>query len=69
MNAEIKTGIIFGGLIAAGVVFLAILFIGLDESVSIIQDSGIKKGSKFSWHIQIISIHRLKNYLKIWRIK
>ncbi|MDC1024154.1 redoxin family protein [Nitrosopumilus sp.] len=43
MNAEIKTGIIFGGLIAAGVVFLAILFIGLDESVSIIQDSGIKK--------------------------
>ena len=43
MNAEIKTGIIFGGIIAAGVVFLAILFIGLDESVSIIQDSGIKK--------------------------
>ena len=43
MNAEIKTAIIFGGLIAAGVVFLAILFIGLDESVSIIQDSGIKK--------------------------
>jgi len=43
MNAEIKTGIIFGGLIAAGVVFLAILFIGLDESVSIIQDSGIRK--------------------------
>ena len=35
MNAEIKTGIIFGGLIAAAVVFLAILFIGLDESVSI----------------------------------
>ena len=43
MNAEIKTGIIFGGLIAAGVVFLAILFIGLDESVSIIQDSGTRK--------------------------
>ena len=43
MNAEIKTAIIFGGLIAAGVVFLAIIFIGLDESVSIIQDSGIKK--------------------------
>ena len=43
MNAEIKTGMIFGGLIAAGVVFLAILFIGLDESVSIIQDSGIRK--------------------------
>ena len=42
MNAEIKTGIIFGGLIAAGVVFLAILFTGLDESVSIIQDSGIR---------------------------
>jgi len=33
MNAEIKTAIIFGGLIGAGVVFLAILFIGLDESV------------------------------------
>ena len=43
MNAEIKTAVIFGGLIAAGVVFLAIIFIGLDESVSIIQDSGIKK--------------------------
>ena len=43
MNAEIKTGIIFGGLIGAGVVFLAILFIGLDESSSIIEDSGIKK--------------------------
>ncbi len=43
MNAEIKTGIIFGGLIAAAVVFLAILFIGLDESVSINQDSGIRK--------------------------
>ena len=43
MNAEIKTVIIFGGLIGAGVVFLAILFIGLDESSSIIEDSGIKK--------------------------
>lgn len=43
MNAEIKTAVIFGGLITAGVVFLAIIFIGLDESVSIIQDSGIKK--------------------------
>jgi thiol-disulfide isomerase/thioredoxin len=43
MNAEIKTGIIFGGLIAAAVVFLAIIFIGLDESISINPDSGIKK--------------------------
>jgi len=43
MNAEIKTGIIFGGIIATGVVFLTILFIGLDESASINQDSGIKK--------------------------
>ncbi|MDC0883667.1 redoxin domain-containing protein [Nitrosopumilus sp.] len=43
MNAEIKTAVIFGGIIAAGVVFLAIIFIGLDESVSIIQDSGIEK--------------------------
>ena len=43
MNAEIKTGIIFGGLIAAAVVFLAIIFIGLDESISINSDSGIRK--------------------------
>jgi thiol-disulfide isomerase/thioredoxin len=43
MNVEIKTGIIFGGIIATGVVFLAILFIGLDESVSINQDSGMRK--------------------------
>jgi len=43
MNAEIKTGIIFGGIITTGVVFLTILFIGLDESASINQDSGIKK--------------------------
>ena len=43
MNAEIKTGIIFGGIIITGTVFLAIIFIGLDESVSINQDSGIKK--------------------------
>ena len=43
MNAEIKTGIIFGGIIITGTIFLAILFIGLDESVSINQDSGIRK--------------------------
>ena len=43
MNAEIKTGIIFGGIIIAVTIFLAILFIGLDESVSINQDSGIRK--------------------------
>ena len=43
MNAEIKTGLIFGGLIAVGVVFLVILFIGLDESISINQDVGIRK--------------------------
>ena len=43
MNAEIKTGIIFGGLIAAAVVFLAIIFIGLDESISINSDLGIRK--------------------------
>ena len=43
MNAEIKTSIICGGIIVAVIVFLAILFIGLDESVSINQDSGIRK--------------------------
>ena len=43
MNAEIKTGVIFGGIIIAGIVFLAIIFIELDESVSLNQDSGIKK--------------------------
>jgi len=43
MNAEIKTGVIFGGVIVAGAVFLAILFIGLEESVLVNQDSGIIK--------------------------
>ena len=43
MNAEIKTGVIFGGIIIVGIVFLAIIFIELDESVSLNQDSGIKK--------------------------
>ena len=43
MNAGIKTGIIFGGIIITGTIFLAILFIGLDESVSINKDSGIRK--------------------------
>ena len=43
MNAEIKTSMIFGGIIVAGIVFLAILFIGLDESTSINQDSGTRK--------------------------
>ena len=43
MNAEIKTGIIFGGIIMVGIIFLAILFIGLDESASINQDLGIRK--------------------------
>jgi len=31
MNAEIKTIVIFGGIIVAGIVFLVILFTGLDE--------------------------------------
>jgi len=52
MNAEIKTGVIFGGIIIAVIIFLAILFIGLDESASINQDSGIKS-SKFSRHITL----------------
>ena len=43
MNAEIKTGIIFGGIIIAVIIFLSILFIWLDESSSINQDSEIKK--------------------------
>ena len=43
MKAEIKTIIILGGIIATGTVFLAIIFIGLDESISINQDSGIRK--------------------------
>ena len=43
MNAEIKTIIILGGIIATGTVFLAMIFIGLDESISINQDSGSRK--------------------------
>ena len=43
MKAEIKTIIILGGIIATGTVFLAMIFIGLDESISINQDSGIRK--------------------------
>ena len=43
MKAEIKTIIILGGIIAVGTVFLAMIFIGLDESVSINQDLGIRK--------------------------
>ena len=43
MNAEIKTMIILGAIITAGTVFLAMIFIGLDETVSINQDSGITK--------------------------
>ncbi|MDC1136947.1 hypothetical protein OAS76_04125 [Nitrosopumilus sp.] len=31
MNAEIKTIVIFGGIIVAGIVFLVMLFTGLDE--------------------------------------
>ena len=43
MNAEIKTSVIFGGIIIAGIVFLAIIFIELDKFSSINQDSEIKK--------------------------
>ena len=43
MNAEIKTGIIFGSIIAAGLICLVIIFTGLDESVSLNPNSGIKK--------------------------
>ena len=43
MKAEIRTIVILGGIIATGTVFLAIIFMGLDESVSINQDSGIRK--------------------------
>ena len=39
MNAETSTSIILSGIIAVGVVFLAIIFIGLDESVLINQES------------------------------
>ena len=58
MNAEIKTGIIFGGIIITATIFLAILFIGLDESVSINQDSGIKKAPNLvdiSYYLNISS--------------
>ena len=43
MNAEIKTIIILSGIIATGTIFLAMIFIGLDESISINQDLGSRK--------------------------
>ena len=43
MNAEIKTIIILGGIIATGTVFLAMIFMGLDESISSNQESRIQK--------------------------
>ena len=43
MNVEMKTGIIFGGIIITGVVFLMILFTGLDELTITNQELGTKK--------------------------
>ena len=43
MNAEIKTSIILGGVIVVVVVFLVMIFIGLDESLIINQSSGYGK--------------------------
>ncbi|HIG90159.1 MAG TPA: redoxin domain-containing protein [Flavobacteriaceae bacterium] len=43
MNAEIKTSIILGGIIAVAIIFLVIIFVGLDESVLINQDLGTVK--------------------------
>ena len=43
MNVEIKTGIIFGGIIITGIVFLMILFTGLDELTITNQELGTKK--------------------------
>ena len=40
---EIKTGIIFGGIIITGIVFLMILFTGLDELTITNQELGTKK--------------------------
>ena len=43
MNTEIKTGIIFGGIIITGIVFLMIIFTGLDELTISNQELGTKK--------------------------
>jgi thiol-disulfide isomerase/thioredoxin len=43
MNAEIKTSIILGGIIVVTTIFLAIIFVGLDESTLINQDLGTAK--------------------------
>ena len=43
MNVEIKTGIIFGGIIITGIVFLMIIFTGLDELTITNQELGTKK--------------------------
>ena len=40
MNAELKTGVVFGGIIITSVIFLAIIFIGLDEFTSLNPNSG-----------------------------
>jgi hypothetical protein len=39
MNAELKTGVVFGGIIITSVIFLAIIFIGLDEFTSLNPNS------------------------------
>ena len=43
MNAEIKTSIILGGIISVVIIFLVIIFLGLDESALINQDLGTAK--------------------------
>ncbi len=43
MNAEIKTGIIFGSIVIVVMICLVVIFTGLDETLSLNQNSGVKK--------------------------
>ena len=66
MKAEIRTIVILGGIIATGTVFLAMIFIGLDESISINQDSGIRKAPNLVGisHYLNTSIEELEKKMK-----
>ena len=66
MNSEIKTGLIFGVIIAAGLVMVGVIFAGLDqkvESSTVFEDvnslSNLDK-SKFKKAPQLVGI---ANYL------
>ena len=48
MNKEIKTGLVFAGIITIGLVMLGAIFVSLDESTSINQNKGINSFLKIN---------------------